>query len=177
MSGDSPPDFSGSPPALSPLVPLSRGERLLAGVQAGVAAFFVVVSWLGLVSRLDGRSFWTIPNLMAGLFYGVASLRPEFAAFTLSGLALELLLCVGVAIIASQMIPPRFTILSSLAIGVLLAAMWFYLWDGFFWRFAFPPFAVYSKRPSIFFGHVLIGLCIGLYSIFVRSNRTLENRI
>jgi hypothetical protein len=132
---------------------------------------------LGFISSLEGRSFWTIPNLMAGVFHGVASIRPEFHGQTWSGLAFHLLLCVGLAAATSQVVPPDGRLLRSLSAGILLSTGWFYLWDGFFWRFAFPPFAIYSKRPAIFFGHVLIGLCVGLYSIFVRPFRAPENRV
>jgi hypothetical protein len=184
MSGDDSPDFSAVPaPApiegvrVSPTIVPSRFERLLGGVQTGVAAFCLSLLWLGFISRLEGRSFWTIPNLMAGAFHGVRSVRPEFHPDTWPGLALHLLLCVGLAALAAQIIRPDGRLLRSLAAGILLSTAWFYLWDGFFWRYAFPPFAIYSKRPAIFFGHVLIGLCVGLYSIFVRPFRAPENRV
>jgi hypothetical protein len=131
----------------------------------------VSLLWMGLISNLEGRSFWTFPNVMAGLFYGAASFRPDFHARTWSGLALHLLLTVAVGVLASQTIPVRARLGASLGLGVLLATGWFYLLEGFFWRFAFAPFALYSKRPAIFFGYVLIGLCVGLYSMFVRSER------
>ncbi len=179
MSGDSPPEISESSatPPLFPTPSATRFERLLAGIQAGVAAFFVSILWLGLFSRLEGRSFWTVPNIMGGLFHGLLSVRPDFGVPTLGGLAVQTLLCVGIAAIASQLIGPNAPLLRSLAMGLLLGTAWFYLWDGFFWRQAFPAFAVYSKRPPIFFSHVLIGLCIGLYSIFVRPSRMPETRI
>lgn len=154
---------------------VSRSERLLAGLQAGIVSYFALVLWLGSISRLEGRSFWTIPNIAAGLFYGLASFRPEFHIYTWSGLALLLLICVAFGMMAGQVIPPDGRLLRSLSAGILLSSAWFYLWEAFFWRNLFPPFAVYSRRPSIFFGHVLIGVCVGLYSIFVRSDRTPEN--
>lgn len=154
---------------------VSRSERLLAGLQAGIVSYFALVLWLGSISRLEGRSFWTIPNIAAGLFYGLASFRPEFHIYTWSGLALLLLICVAFGMLGGQVIPPDGRLLRSLSAGILLSSAWFYLWEAFFWRNLFPPFAVYSRRPSIFFGHVLIGVCVGLYSIFVRSDRTPEN--
>ncbi len=149
----------------------SRLDRLLAGVQSGVAGFAVSLVWIGIVSRWEGRSFWTLPNLMAGLFEGLGGFRPYFNAYTWTGLALHLLLTVAFATLTSQVISPRRRIGPSLGMGILLSTGWFYLVDGFFWRLVFPPFSVYSKRPSIFFGYVLIGMCVGLYSIFVRSDR------
>lgn len=154
---------------------VSRSERFLAGVQAGIVAYLALFLWLGSVSRLEGKSFWTIPNIAAGLFYGLASFRPEFHSYTWSGIALLLLICVLFGVLSAQIIPPDGRLLRSLSAGVLLSSAWFYLWEAFFWRIFFPPFAIYSRRPSIFFGHVLIGVCVGLYSIFVRPARTLEN--
>jgi hypothetical protein len=77
--------------------------------------------------------------------------------------------------LAAQIVPAGGRLLRALSAGILLSTAWFYLCDAFFWRLYFPPFALYSKRPSVFFGHVLIGVCVGLYSVFVRPLRTLEN--
>jgi hypothetical protein len=154
---------------------VSRSERLLAGLQSGIVAYFALFLWLGSVSRLEGRSFWTIPNIAAGLFYGLASFRPDFTTYTWSGIALLLLICVLFGMVGAQIIPPDGRLFRSLAVGVLLSSAWFYLWEAFFWRIFFPPFAIYSRRPAIFFGHVLIGVCVGLYSMFVRPPRTPEN--
>lgn len=154
---------------------VSRFERLLAGLQAGIVSYIALFLWLGSISRLEGKSFWTIPNIAAGLFYGLASFRPEFHTYTWSGIAVLLLICVLFGILATQVIPPDGRLLRSLSAGVLLSSAWFYIWEAFFWRNLFPPFAIYSRRPSIFFGHILIGVCVGLYSIFVRPARTPEN--
>lgn len=125
--------------------------------------------WFGIASRSSGHSFWTVPNLMAGLFFGQNSLRPDFGFHTLAGLSFHLLLSTAFAILFALAVPPTLKPFTSLLLGILAATSWFYLIDGFFWRKAFPPVALYSRRPSIFFSFVLMGICIGLYSVFVRS--------
>lgn len=149
----------------------SRSERLLAAMQAASLASILTIFWCGIASNSSSHSFWTVPNLMAGLFYGNASLRPDFGFHTLSGLAIHFLLSTIFAMLFAVAIPPTLRPLTSILLGVLAATSWFYILDGFFWRKAFPPLALYSRRPSIFFSFVLMGICIGLYSVFVRSRR------
>lgn len=149
----------------------SHLERLLAAMQAASLASILAIFWCGIASSSSSHSFWTLPNLMAGLFYGNASLRPDFGFHTLTGLAIHLLLSTAFACLFATAIPPTLRPLTSLLFGVFGATTWFYVLDGFFWRKAFPPLALYSRRPSIFFSFVLMGICIGLYSVFVRSRR------
>ncbi len=149
----------------------TRLDRTLAAAQSACVAAISMLLWDGLSSRVSSHSFWTVPNLMAGVFYGPASLRPDFGFFTLSGIALHVLICTLFAIIFAALVPPSLRLLTAVLLGILAATSWFYLWDGFFWRKSFSPFALYSKRPSIFFSFVLLGICVGLYSVFVRSER------
>ena len=146
-------------------------DRILAATQAASGAALLTLCWDGFASRASSHSFWTVPNLMAGAFYGSASLRPDFGFYTLAGIALQILFCTAYAILFAALVPPSMKILTAVLLGILSATSWFYLLDGFFWRRAFSPFALYSKRPAIFFSFVLLGICVGLYSIFVRSDR------
>jgi hypothetical protein len=147
----------------------SLSERILAGVQAASLSAILTIFWCGIASRSSAHSFWTFPNLTAGLVYGQNSLRPDFGLHTLTGLSIHLLLSTLFAILFAMLIPPTLRPFTSLLLGILAATSWFYLIDGFFWRRAFPLAALYSRRPSIFFSFVLMGICIGLYSVFVRS--------
>jgi hypothetical protein len=156
---DTPPD-----PIIVP-----RLERLFAAIQAASLASLLTIFWCGVASRSSGHSFWTLPNLLSGVFFGSGSLRPDFGFHTLSGLALHLLLSTVLAILFASVVSPMLKPLTSLLLGILSATFWFYFIDGFFWRKAFPLLSLYSRRPSIFFSFVLMGICIGLYSVFVRS--------
>jgi hypothetical protein len=146
-----------------------RIERILAALQAAILSFLVTTFWFGISTSANSHSFWTLPNLMSGVFYGASSLRPDFGFHTLSGLALHVLLSCLFAILYAMAVPSTLPTLPSLLIGILAASWWFYLLDAFFWRPLFPAMSIYSRRPSIFFSFVLMGICIGLYSVFVRS--------
>ena len=173
---DSPsPDPWSAPPeqATSPasLPQPTRIDRLFAAVQAASLASMLMIFWCGIASRSSSHSFWTLPNLMAGLFYGPNSLQPNFGFYTLSGLSVHLLLSTTFALAFAVVVPPTLRPLTSLMLGILSATSWFYLVDGFFWRNSFPLVSQYSRRPSIFFSFVLLGICVGLYSVFVRSSK------
>ncbi len=152
--------------------PTSSGllERSFAATQAATLAAILTLFWDGIAASSSAHSFWTVPNLMAGLLYGPASLRPDFGYYTLAGMAIHLLLCNVFAILFALLVPPALRALTAVLLGIVAATTWFYLLDGFFWRKAFPPFAIYSRRPGIFFSFVLLGICVGLYSVFVRSS-------
>ena len=64
----------------------------LAGLQAGMVGVWWMLAWMGASAVWQRRSFWTPENLMASVFYGDAAIRPGFAASTVSGLALYVLL-------------------------------------------------------------------------------------
>lgn len=170
-SQDSRPSPSPSPSGLPSLIYPSRPERMLASVQAACLSSILTIFWCGIASRSSAHSFWTFPNLLAGLFYGQNSLRPDFGFHTMTGLSIHLLLTTIFALLFAALVPPALKPLTSLLLGILAATSWFYLLDGFFWRRAFQPVTLYSRRPSIFFSFVLMGICIGLYSVFVRSSK------
>lgn len=148
-----------------------RWDRLFASVEAGVVAAGISYGWAAAATLLDGRSVWTTANLMGSLFHGLRNYSPAFGMNTLSGLALHLLLVMLLAVGMGQLISPRLPLATAAWIGVLGGSSWYYLLDGFFWYRLFPSFAAYAKRPSMFTAWVLAGICVGLYSIFVRTLR------
>lgn len=161
------------PPVRLPAVleDVGRTERAWAGIQAGVLAAIMSLGWWMLAGLPNNQSIWTLPNLMGGAFYGQRSLRAGAGLYTSAGLSLHLLLCVSLALLASQLLSPKTRLSFSVLGTVLGASLWFYLWDGFFWRTVFPPYALYCKQGVIFAGFLIEGLCVGLYSLFVRSTR------
>ena len=67
----------------------SKILQAMAGVESGVRGGLFMLVWLGLLSLLQGRSIWSIPNLLASTFYGEAALRRGLRWTTLSGVALH----------------------------------------------------------------------------------------
>lgn len=154
---------------LLPAQTSDRIDRALAGLQSASLSVFLTTFWFGIATSANAHSFWTLPNLMSGVFYGTSSLRPDFGYHTLAGLALHFLLSTLFGMFYASIVPPSLPMVSSLLVGVLATSWWFYLLDAFFWRPLFPAMSMYSRRPSIFFSFVLMGICVGLYSVFVRS--------
>jgi hypothetical protein len=149
----------------------ARLERVLAALQAATLSFLLTTFWCGFASATSGHSFWTFPNLTSGLLLGSASLRPDFGFHTLTGLSLYFLFTAGPALLYALLISPNLRPTVSLLLGVLGCTWWFYLLDGFFWRKTFSPLSLYARRPSIFFSFILMGICVGLYSVFVRPSQ------
>lgn len=147
-----------------------RYERVLAALQAASLSFLLTTFWCGIAARSSDYSFWTFPNLMAGAVIGSASLRPDFGFHTAVGLSLHYLTGIGFGVLYALAVPASLKPISAVLLGILAGSWWYYLLDGFVWRKLFPPLALYSRRPSIFFAFVLMGICIGLYSVLVRSS-------
>lgn len=151
--------------------PPARLERALAALQAATLSFLLTTFWCGFASATSGHAFWTFPNLTSGLMLGSASLRPDFGFHTLTGLSLQFLFTAAPAILYAILVSPQLRPLTALLLGILFCTWWFYLLDGFFWRKTFSPLSLYARRPSIFFSFILMGICVGLYSVFVRPSQ------
>src|SRR5713101_5788780 len=70
----------------------SKMLLVMAGLECGVLGGVFMLVWLAIISLLQGRSVWSIPNLLASTFYGEAALRRGFRWATLSGVALHLVM-------------------------------------------------------------------------------------
>src|SRR5258708_3963216 len=77
----------------------AKGLQAVAGVESGILGGALMLIWLGVVSFLQGRSAWSIPNLLASTFYGEAALRRGFRWTTLSGVALRLVMTAIVGLV------------------------------------------------------------------------------
>src|SRR5664279_5520222 len=96
-------------------------SAFLAGLQAGMLGVWWMLAWMGVSAVWRQRNFWTPENLMASVFYGDAAIRRGFAASTVSGLALYVLmyslLGAGFAMALSDRLPrPRVT-LAAIVLG------------------------------------------------------------
>src|SRR6266567_3854078 len=69
----------------------SKINLVMAGVEAGVLGGLFMMAWLATLSLLQGRSIWSMPNLLASTFYGEAALRRGFRWTSLSGVALHVI--------------------------------------------------------------------------------------
>ena len=108
----------------------SRTNILLAGLESGVAGGLAMLAWLAAVSLWNGRSVWSIPNLLATTFYGEAALRRGFRWMTLSGLSFHLFLTglFGMNFSEHPELGPRwiYQVLSLMLIGSLPVMLYFF---------------------------------------------------
>src|SRR6185369_7940851 len=70
----------------------SKINLVMAGIEAGILGGLFIMAWLALLSVMQGRSIWSISNLLASTFYGEAALRRGFRWSSLSGVALQLVM-------------------------------------------------------------------------------------
>src|SRR5216683_236359 len=77
----------------------SKINLVMAGVEAGVLGGLFMMVWLATLSLLQGRSIWSMPNLLASTFYGEAALRRGFRWTSLSGVALHVIVTAAVGLL------------------------------------------------------------------------------
>jgi len=128
-----------------------------------------MLGWLALVSVWNGRSVWSVSNLLATTFYGEPALGRGFRWMTLSGLALHLCLTglVGVAFaFAVRSLAWRGRII---LLGLLAGLAWYYACFGFFWRHVNPLVTIYSPQHGMLFAHLALGAFLGFTPRFRRA--------
>src|ERR1035437_849296 len=101
-------------------------SAFFAGLQAAMVGVWWMLAWMGVGAVWQRGSFWTPEDLMASVFYGNAAIRRGFAASTVSGLALYVLmyslLGAGFAMALSDRLPrPRVTLAA-----IVLGVCWYY---------------------------------------------------
>ena len=128
-----------------------------------------MLGWLALLSLAQGRSIWSMPNLLASTFYGEAALRSGFHWATLSGMALHVImsgaagLLFGLAV--SRVVSRKRVMLLGLAAGVA----WYFLSLGIFWRHVNPMVPLYAQGGGLFLAHVWLGLFLGSFPKFLQE--------
>src|SRR6058998_3738901 len=125
---------------------ISKINLAMAGVEAGILGGLFMMLWLAFLSLLQGRSVWSIPNLLASTFYGEEALRRGFRWTTLSGLALHLIVSAAAGLLFGLAVSRitsrgRRVMLLGLAAGVV----WYFVSLGVFWRYLNPMVPLYTR--------------------------------
>ena len=147
-------------------------SAILAGLEAGMLGACWMLVWLGISAKWELRSFWTAENLMASVFYGDGAIRAGFAAKTLSGLALYLLIysilgSLFAAAVADRL--PRFRIV---LLAMLFGLGWYYLSFRLLWRNVMPLVALLHSTRTTALGHAIYGAVLGRYPVYLGQHRT-----
>lgn len=123
--------------------------------------------WLGVSDVWQQRSFWTAENLMASAFYGEGAIRSGFAARTLPGLALYLLLYSLLGALLALTVSDRMRRARVFLVSLLFALGWYYFSFRLLWRSLLPLVALLHSAQTTSFGHIIYGAVLGRYPAYL----------
>jgi hypothetical protein len=147
--------------------PAGAFSAFLAGLQAGMVGVLWMLAWLGISAKWQVRSFWTSENLMASVFYGDEAIRSGFAARTLSGLALYLLIYSLLGALVAMMVRDRLSRTGVTLVSVAVALGWYYLSFHVIWRAVSPLITLLHVERATIIGHLLYGTLLGRYPVYL----------
>jgi hypothetical protein len=109
------------------------------------------------------RSFWTAENLMASVFYGNAAIRRGFAASTVSGLALYVLLYSLLGAGFAMAVGGRLQRLRLALASVAFALCWYYAAFHLAAKAAWPLVALLDTERTTLLGHAIYGAVLARF--------------
>jgi hypothetical protein len=142
-------------------------SAFLAGLQAGMVGVWWMLAWMGASAVWQRRSFWTPENLMASVFYGNAAIRPGFAASTVSGLALYVLLYsllgAGFAMaVGGRLGRPRLALA-----GMVFALCWYYVAFHLLAKAVSPLIVLLDAERTTILGHAIYGVLLARFPVYL----------
>ena len=139
----------------------------LAGLQAGMAAAWWLLLWLGINAVWRQSSFWTAENLWASTFHGAGAIHRGFSVSTLSGLALYLLVYSVLGGIFAAIVRSNVARLRLLLIGIVWAVGWYYLLFHVIWQAVSPLVTLLHAAQPTLLGHVIYGAALAQFPRFL----------
>lgn len=146
----------------------------LAGLQAGMSAALLLLTWLALASMWYRRSIWAVPNLFASTFFGEAAFRNGFGKTTYSGVALHLFLYSVLGVVFGLLVRGRSSRLTVVALGVTFGVVTYYLLFNVIWKNVNPLVALYVPNRPMLAGHVLYGAMLSRFPRYLDSRHSAE---
>src|SRR5690348_7138588 len=110
----------------------SRMPLVIAGLESGVLGGVFMLGWQALAALIQGRSVWSMPNLLASTFYGQEALRRGFRFSTLSGVALEVIMSASVGLLFGLAVSAVASRKRVMLLGLGAGAAWYFLSLGIF---------------------------------------------
>jgi hypothetical protein len=142
--------------------------RSLAGLQTGIVAGLAVLVFHMLDGVLRAESMWSFPNLISSAFFPSRALSVSLRWETLSGVALHFLISGLLGLVFSIFLARYlYRPFRCRLIALFLALVWYYGACRFLWPAINPAVVVFQPFPGMVLGHVLFGVCMGLYPRFV----------
>jgi hypothetical protein len=141
----------------------SKVLQAMAGVESGVLGGVFMLIWLGLLSLLQGRSVWSISNLMASTFYGEAALRRGFRWTTLSGVALHVIMTAMAGLVFGLAVGGIASRTRVMLLGLAAGITWYYLGLDVFWEHLNPIVPPYFQGGGMLLAHLGLGYFLGSF--------------
>jgi hypothetical protein len=137
--------------------------RALAGIQTGVLGGLAMWGWLAASSAVDRQPVWTIPNLLASVFYGRDVLRRDFSGLTIAGLALHLFAAGLAGLLFGLLVGESQNRLRVALLGILTGLVWYHFSEVLFWRKLGALAAIYSPVRPMLLAHLIYGFALAWY--------------
>src|SRR6266849_5152335 len=143
--------------------------QAVAGVESGILGGALMLVWLGLLSFLQGRSIWSIPNLLASTFYGEAALRRGFRWTSLSGLALHVIVSATAGLLFGLAVSGIANRGRVMVLGLAAGIAWYFLCVGLLWKYVNPMVPLYARGGGMFLGHLGMGIFLGSFARYLQA--------
>jgi hypothetical protein len=141
----------------------SKVLQALAGVESGVLGGAFMLVWLGLLSLLQGRSVWSISNLLASTFYGESAMRRGFRWTTLSGVALHLIMAAMAGLLFGLAVGGIASRSRVMLLGLAAGMTWYFLGLDVFWKHVNPIVPPYFVGNGMLLAHIGLGYFLGSF--------------
>jgi len=127
-----------------------------------------MLAWLGLSSSLLRRSFWMPENLMATAFDGDAPIHADFAAATVAGLALYLVIYGTLGVLVALVLRDKMLRGHVLVWSVTFGLIWYYASFHGIWQSAIPLLARLHVERATVLGHLVYGTVLARYPVYLK---------
>src|SRR6266568_6236921 len=148
---------------------ISKINLAMAGVEAGILGGLFMMLWLAILSLLQGRSVWSVPNLLASTFYGEAALRRGFRWTTLSGVALHVIVSAMAGLLFGLAVGGIVNRGRVMLLGLAAGVAWYFLSLGVFWNYVNPMVPLYTRGGGMLLAHVGMGFFLGSFPKFLQA--------
>ena len=132
-----------------------------------MVATLVFLTWLGVSSLPELRSFWTAERLMASALYGTRAVNAGPGSAALAGLAIYLLIYSLLGALFAVAARNRFTGWGTFLLGVLFSVGWYCLWFRALGQTLMPLVWLLHAENSTAFGHVIFGALLARFPAYL----------
>src|SRR5579863_10745655 len=132
-----------------------RLATFLAGLEGGTVGVLWMLTWLGVSSVWQQRSFWAPENLMATAFDRTSTLAPVFTWATCGGLALYVVLYSALGALFASVVRNRVPRNRIMLLAVTCALAWYYFSFRWAFRLVLPLVALLHVERATLVGHLL----------------------